>query len=547
MEFDYVIVGGGSAGATLASRLSEDPNVSVCLLEAGGKGNHIFIRTPAALVAMLSSKLSNWAFETTPQPGLNGRVGYQPRGKALGGSSAINAMLYIRGHRRDYEQWAALGCQGWSFDEVLPYFKRAEGNQRGADAFHGAQGPLEVSDQNAPRPITRDFIDAAKACQHRETDDFNGPEQNGVGYYQTTIFHRKDKRGERCSAAAAFLHPNLSRPNLHVETNAYADRVLIEDGRAVGVAYRKGKSKTAREVRARAEVILSAGAFQSPQLLMLSGVGPGEHLRQHGITVRSDRAMVGANLQDHPDFILGYKSRTTDLIGIGLTGAMRLSGAAITWLRNGGGMLSSPIAEAGAFLATTPEYEAWPDIQLHFGIGMIKDHGRAFTPGYGFSCHVCVLRPESRGTVTLRSPDPAAAPVIDPQFLVDDRDMETLLRGARMMRQIMTSPPLSNHITQEVDSDPSWETDAGFEQHIRNKADTVYHPVGTCAMGAEESAVVDPRLRLRGVRGLRVVDASIMPRLISGNTNAPSIMIGEKAADMIKEDAKAGVSALAAE
>ncbi|MEM9724365.1 MAG: GMC family oxidoreductase N-terminal domain-containing protein [Pseudomonadota bacterium] len=546
MEFDYIIVGGGSAGATLAARLTEDPSVSVCLLEAGGKGDHLLIRMPMGLAAMMGDKLklNNWCFETEPQPGLNGRKGYQPRGKALGGSSAINAMVYIRGHRKDYDQWAELGCEGWSYDEVLPYFKKSEGNSRGADEFHGADGPLQVTDQLSPRPITKAFVEAAKNVQHRENADFNGPEQKGVGLYQSSIHHTGPKRGTRCSAAAAYLTPNLERPNLHVEINAHVEKVIIEEGRARGVVFRQGKDR--RQARCRGEVILSAGAFQSPQTLMLSGVGPGAHLAEHGVEVKADRAQVGRNLQDHIDFVISYTTNTKDVVGIGLQGSMKVASEAMKWMRKGDGMLASPIAEGGAFLATTPETEDWPDIQLHFAVGMVEDHGRVIRAGYGVSCHVCVLRPESRGWVELNSPDPMAPPKIDPQFLTADSDLETLRRGAKIMRQIMAAPPIAQEIKQEMNME-GVETDAQLDEVLRNRADTVYHPVATCAMGPDEDAVVDTRLRVRGVAGLRVVDASIMPRLISGNTNAPSIMIAEKAADMIKEDAKQGVSAIAAE
>ena len=536
MEFDYVIVGGGSAGSVLASRLSADPSVKVCLLEAGGEGRHILIRAPAAVVAMLPGhgKISNWAFNTVPQPGLNGRRGYQPRGKALGGSSAINAMLYVRGHRSDYDDWARAGCPGWSWEEVLPYFRRAEANERGADAFHGDGGPLQVSDQKSPRPISRAFVEAATQMQHRERADFNTGDNEGVGLFQVTQFHDPDRNGERCSAAAGYLHPVMKRPNLTVITRAHATRVICEGRRATGVAYRRrGKE---RVVQARREVILSGGAFNSPQLLQLSGIGRPEDIRPHGIEMVHELPGVGQNLQDHLDFILAYKSRDTDTFGIGPAATVNLIRHIRRWRRDGRGMIATPFAEGAGFLKTRPDLDR-PDIQLHFVISIVEDHARKLHYGHGFSCHVCALRPHSRGSVRLGSANPLAAPEIDPQFLSDPRDLETTIRGARMMRDILQAPALAPYRDGELFGVHNGMSDAEWESHIRARADTIYHPVGTCRMGSDDGAVVDPRLRLRGMAGLRVVDASVMPTLIGGNTNAPTIMIAEKAADMIREDA----------
>lgn len=539
MQFDYVIVGGGSAGATLAARLTEDPEVSVCLLEAGGDGKDLLIRVPAAAVVMIPdkpAKINNWCFETVPQPGLNGRKGYQPRGKTLGGSSAINAMVYIRGNRRDYDRWAAEGCDGWSYDEVLPYFQRAENNVRGADEFHGGDGPLHVNDQVSPRPISEDFIKAAEANQLHRNEDFNGARHDGAGYFQTTQFHNS-KRGERCTTSAAYLEPVRDRPNLTIITKAHAQKVITEGGRATGVQFLEDKDP--KTVTARQEVVLCAGAFQSPQLLLLSGIGPAAHLAEHGIDVVKDLPNVGENLQDHIDMVLSYGVNTTDVFGVGLMGTLRLTTAMLRWRRDGTGLLSTNYAESGAFFSVGPDGDDWPDTQLHFVIARVEDHGRAIKLGYGVSCHACVLRPHSRGTVRLGSADPMAPPQIDPRFLSDDRDADLLLKAVRRTMAIMSTPPLSNRITKSFTVQDSM-SDAELMGIIRDRADTVYHPVGTCRMGSDEASVVDTRLRVRGVDGLRVVDASVMPYVVSGNTNAPTIMIAEKAADMIAEDRRAG-------
>lgn len=544
MSFDFVIVGGGSAGATMASRLSEDPNVSVCLLEAGGKGTNILLRAPAGVVAVLPGhgKLFNWAFNTVPQPGLNGRRGYQPRGRALGGSSAINAMLYVRGHKSDYDGWAEGGCEGWSWDDCLPYFKKSENNERGTDEFHGNDGPLQVSDQKEPRPITHAFVEAATEKQYRRREDFNDGDNEGVGIYQVTQFHSKDKNGERCSAAAGYLHPVMDRPNLTVITKARATKVLFEGKRAVGVAYRQGKQT--KEVRANKEVILSGGAFQSPQLLQLSGVGRAQDITQHGIDMVHELPGVGQNLQDHLDFILAYKSGDTDNFGIGVRGTARLTTAILKWWRKGTGMIATPFAEGAAFLKTDPTLDR-PDIQLHFVISVVDNHAKRLHLGYGYSCHVCAVRPHSRGEVFLKSADPMADPGIDPKFLSDRRDLETTIKGAKMTREILEAQPMAKYRKKELFGVTDNMTDAEWEQHIRARADTIYHPVGTCKMGVDDMAVVDPQLKVHGLDGLRVVDASVMPTLIGGNTNAPTIMIAEKCADMIK--AEYGAAAMAAQ
>lgn len=532
MEFDYVIVGGGSAGSVLAARLTEDPDVTVCLLEAGGGGRGILVRAPLGVVAMLPGrpKINNWAFETEPQPGLNGRRGFQPRGRMLGGSSGLNAMLYIRGHPADYDDWVAQGCDGWGWADMLPWFIRSERNQRGADDLHGGSGPLQVGEQQSPRAISRAFIEAAEQMQIRRNDDFNGPEQEGAGLYQVTQHFDGGRQGERCSVASAYLHPVMGRPNLKVITGAMATRVLLDGRRATGVAYRKGSQD--RKVRARREVMLCGGTFNSPQLLMLSGVGPGAELRRHGIGVTHDLPGVGKNLQDHLNFTLLYRTADTEVFGLGLVGAAKLIREILRWRRDGTGLVASPGAEAGAFVKSEPALSR-PDLQLHFVAGIVDDHTRKMHLGYGYSGDVCVLRPHSRGEVGLSGADALAAPRINPNYLSDERDAELLLKGARLIRSIMEAPALAGYKTGEIYC-RGVESDADWMAQIRARADTIYHPVGTCRMGKDPLAVTDIELRVHGIDGLRVVDASIMPTLIGGNTNAPTVAIAEKAAAMIR-------------
>lgn len=530
MEYDYIICGGGSAGCVLAARLSEDPGLSVCLIEAGGMGRDIFIRAPALVATMVSGRppLHNWALHTVPQPGLNGRRGFQPRGRALGGSSAINAMLYVRGHPSDYDDWADLGATGWDWQSVLPWFVKAEGNAR-QGPLHGTEGPLQVGDQRDPRPISRAFVQAMGELGVAATDDFNGPTQDGAGLYQVTQFHHGPRQGQRCSAAAGYLHPVMGRENLTVLTRTRTERIVMEGKRATGVMVRRGLTR--RRLTARREVIVAQGAFGSPQLLMLSGIGPEAHLRAHGLEVVHDLPGVGQNLADHLDFTISHHSLRPDTVGLNPRGLMRLARAGFAWRRTGEGLFASPMAEGGAFLRSSPD-QPRPDLQVHFVVGIVDQHMRRLHLADGFSAHVCVLRPKSRGVVGLRSADPADPPLIDPRYLSHPDDLPVLMAGARVVEAMLDRPALAPWKGRRLY--PHDGSDAALEAAIRAHADTIYHPVGTCRMGQDDMAVTAPDLKVQGLDGLRVVDASVMPTLIGGNTNAPTIMIAERAADLIR-------------
>ncbi|WP_114972717.1 GMC family oxidoreductase [Rhodoferax ferrireducens] len=525
--FDYLIIGGGSAGCVLAARLSENPDISVALLEAGPPDTSVLIHCPAGLAVLAKTGQANWQFQTVPQAGLNGRAGYQPRGKVLGGSSSVNAMIYTRGHRADYDHWAAQGNPGWAYEDVLPYFKRAEHNQRGADAFHGASGPLNVMDLAQPNRFGPVFVEAALQAGFEPNPDFNAERQDGVGLYQVT-----HKNGERFSAAKAYLTPNLTRPNLRVFTGAHVTRILLERKRAVGVEFHH--EGAVKQLKASREVLLCAGALQSPQILMLSGVGPHAHLLENGIATLHDLPGVGQNLHDHPDVVLVVDApQAKDLFGLSFSGMVRAIQGIFEWRRHRSGLLTSNFAEAGGFIKSQVS-EPIPDLQLHFVVGKLVNHGRTTTFGHGYSCHVCLLRPRSRGSVTLASKDPLEPPLIDPNFLGERDDMDRLIRGFKLMRQILAQPALAAIGGRELAASARARTDAEIEHFIRDHADTIYHPAGTCRMGPGTLDVVDAQLRVRGIEALRVVDASVMPRLVAGNTNAPVIMIAEKAADLIR-------------
>ncbi|WP_019029982.1 GMC family oxidoreductase [Colwellia piezophila] len=529
-KFDYIIVGAGSAGCVLAARLSEDPNISVCLLEAGGPDKSIFIHAPIGLAAMLPTRLHNWAFKTIPQVGLNGRKGYQPRGKTLGGSSSTNAMLYVRGNKWDYDNWAALGNEGWSYKDILPYFKKSEGNAAFNDDYHNNTGPLAVSNATDASDINQMFIDACVQQGIKQTDDCNGAEQEGAFYYQRTI-----KNGQRCSAAKAYLTPNSTRKNLTIITHALTEKVLFEGKTAVGVRYQKNKKSI--DITCNKEVILSSGAFGSPQILMLSGVGASEHLTEKGITPIHQLPGVGQNLQDHIDYIQTFKIDTKhDTFGYSVRGSLRILKSMFEWREKRTGKVTSTFAESGAFFSTQENLVA-PDAQLIFVPAIADNHARTMNFGHGYSCHITLLRPESIGEVKLNSSNPKDSLAIDPKFFNHEQDMVILKKAAKKMQNILEASPFSA-IRKEMLYLVENGNDEQLEKDIRNRADTQYHPCGTCKMGpiTDDMAVVDAQLRVHGLEKLRVVDASIMPKIISGNTNAPTIMIGEKAADMILQN-----------
>ena len=526
--YDYIIIGAGSAGCVLANRLSADPAVQVLLLEAGPRDWHPFIHMPAGFAKLVSRKGVNWDYNTEPEAAMAGRRLWWPRGKVLGGSSSINAMCYIRGHRDDYDEWATQGAEGWNWDRVLPYFKRSEDNVRGADALHGADGPLAVSDHKYRNPLSAVFLEAAASAGHRANPDFNGRDQEGVGYYQVT-----QRNGARCSTAAGYLTPIRARKNLRVITGARVNRIVIERGRATGVVCSVGGA--AHCYGASREVLVSGGALNSPQVLMLSGVGPEAELRRHGIGVAVDAPEVGANLQDHLDICTLQRSLQAITYD-------RVSDIAVAWNyfvhRDGPG--TSNIAEAGGFVRSALAPDARPDVQFHFIPALLDDHGRNRLPGDGYTLHACFLRPRSRGRLELASGNAADKIRIHPNYLsdADGFDLKMMLECVRLSRQILAQPAFAPFRGNEIFPGGTVRDEAGLIDFIRRKAETVYHPVGTCRMGSDASSVVDPQLRVRGVEGLRVVDASVMPTLIGGNTNAPTVMIAEKGAEFIRQDSR---------
>ena len=529
-EFDYIIVGAGSAGCVLANRLSADGRNSVLLLEAGPKDSNIWIHVPLGYGKLFKEKTVNWMYQTEPEPGLGGRTVFQPRGKVLGGSSSINGLLYVRGQHEDYDRWRQHGNSGWGYDDVLPYFKKAESQQRGADNFHGADGPLAVSDLGHPDPLSAAFIKAAVEAGLSENPDFNGASQEGAGFFQTTT-----RNGRRASTAVAYLRPAKGRRNLHVETSALARRIVFDGRRAVAVEY--GKQGATRTARARKEILVSSGAYNSPQLLQLSGVGPAKLLRGHGINVVLDAPGVGHDLQDHLQvrIVMRCSQRITlnDIVNHPVR--RMLAGARYAAFRKG--PLTIAAGTSGAFFKTSPRL-ATPDIQIHFLPFSTDKMGEKLHAFSGFSASVCQLRPESRGSLRIRSADPAVPPEIRINYLATEVDRTANVEGLKILRRILQAPALAPYVTEEVDPGTKVSSDEDLLNYCRQRGSTIYHPTSTCRMGNDPLAVVDQRLRVRGIEGLRVVDGSIMPDLVSGNTNAAIIMIAEKASDMILEQAR---------
>lgn len=527
-KFDYIIVGGGSAGCVVANRLSENGRFSVALLEAGGTHRNPLVSVPFNLAATVARGPLNWSFETVPQAGLKNRIGYQPRGKALGGSSSINAMIYIRGVQQDYDGWSNAGNTGWSYRDVLPFFLKAENHAKGQDEFHSAGGPLSVSPPRSPNPTNDIFIQAGLECQVPHNTDFNGASQEGIGYYELT-----QENGRRCSAAHAYLDPARRRSNLSVFTKTFAQKIEFDQKQAKRVIAIVDGQQTV--FQAEKEVILSAGAFQSPQLLMLSGIGPKEELEKHGIEQIVDLPGVGENLQDHIDYSLIYRSKYPHVLGVNSRSVTKVALAQLKYLFQKRGILTTNFNESGAFLFGDPSAPS-PDIQLHFAFTIVDEHGtRRHTHG-GYTCHVCLLRPKSKGSVRLADSNPSTMPLIDPAFLKEETDLRDLLAGVKKSQEIMRAPAFNGVRGEGLYASDS-NDDAEIIEDIRNRADTIYHPVGTCKMGpaSDPMAVVDPSLKVRGIDRLRVIDASIMPNIVSGNTNAPSIMIGEKGSEMIQQ------------
>jgi len=537
-SFDYIVVGAGSAGCVLAHRLTAGGNHRVLLIEAGGEDRNLWIHVPIGYAKLFADPKNNWLYNSEPEPELGGRSIIQPRGKVMGGSSSINGLLYIRGQAEDFDHWRQLGNAGWSFTDVLPYFRRAEDQERGEDELHGVGGPLSVRDVSEPHPLCEAFIEACEQAGIPRTDDFNGASQEGAGYFQLTT-----RKGRRWSTARGYLAPARRRGNLAVVSNALTTRILFEGRRAVGVEYRKdGATHTAR---ANGEVILSSGAFNSPQLLQLSGVGPADLLAQHGIKVIADMKGVGADLQDHYQARLNYRSRThntiNDMMG-SLTGRVA-AGLRYALLRKG--FLTIGAGYAGAFAKTDPMM-ATPDVQFHFILFSADSVGQKLHPWPGFLASICQLRPESRGFVRIKSSDPAQAPAIQPRYMTAQADRDTMVAGLKLLRRVMSRPAMMRYIDEELAFGQKIHSDDDYLEYARQRGTTVFHPTSTCRMGSDVTAVVDERLRVHGFQGLRVADASIMPTVVSGNTNAACVMIGEKASDMILQDAGAKAKPLAA-
>jgi choline dehydrogenase len=530
-SFDYIVIGAGSAGCVLADRLTASGRHRVLLLEAGGHDRHLWIHIPLGFGKLFDNAKVNWLYKSEPEPELNNRRIIQPRGKVLGGSSSINGLLYIRGQHEDFDYWRQLGNTGWGFEDVLPYFRRAEDQQRGADALHGAGGPLAVSDVSEPHALCEAFIEAAQQAGFPRNDDFNGPRQEGAGYFQLTA-----KNGRRWSTAVGYLRQARRRPNLAIVSDALATRVLFSGRRAVGVKYRE--SQTMRTAYAGAEVIVAGGAFNSPQLLQLSGLGPAKILAELGIVVIADMPGVGADLQDHLQVRMQYRCTEPITMNDVINHWRHRYAAGLRYALSRKGLLTIGAGYAGAFLRTRPAL-ASPDVQIHFLIFSADTAGATLHPFPGFMTSVCQLRPESRGFVRIKSTDPGVPPAIQPRYLSARKDCETVVDGMKVMRRVMNQPAMRRYIAEERAPGTGCESDADLLAFARDNGTTVYHPTSTCRMGSDPAAVVDERLRVRGFERLRVIDASIMPTVVSGNTNAAAVMIGEKGADMVLEDADA--------
>lgn len=527
-KFDYIIVGAGSAGCTLANRLSADPTVSVCLIEAGKKDNSILIRMPAGVGKLLTdNKDHNWLFETAPQKHMNNRRLFWPRGKGWGGSSSINGMIYIRGHASDYDQWRQMGLEGWAYDDVLPYFRRSETYEEGADDYHGNQGPLYVSQAPIDNPVAQAFIDAGVEAGHPLNNDFNGEHQEGVGPYQRTI-----KDGERASASFSYLHPVMdSRDNLTIISTGLVTRVTFSGTTATGVEVVKGRGKQAEQIEAAREVIVCAGATQSPQLLELSGVGNADLLKQYGIETVLNQPEIGENLQDHLDVTIIH-GMDKPLSAYSQQKGLKKYAVALNYMLRRKGIGRENFLQAGGFIKSREGLDR-PDLQLHQVIAIVKDHGKEQVEEDGWTLHACQLRPESRGTTHIGSSDPFAWPVIDPNYLAAEEDRLVMRRAVKLTRDIAGQNAFSPYRGREILPGESVRTDAEIDEFIRNYGETIYHPVGTVRMGSDPESPLDGQCRVRGIEGLRVIDASVMPTLIGGNTNAPTIMIAEKMADII--------------